>query len=101
MTRRSERKTTMKRTLTLLSLTALFCVQSYAQHNTSSPYSKFGIGETETGAYGMNGGMAGTGIGLYVPGFLNIANPAAIAIDSLSFIFDVSTSAKLSRFSFG
>ena len=96
----SERKTRMKRILTLL-FTALFCVHLHAQHNTSSPYSMFGIGETETSAYGMNAGMAGTGIGLYVPGFLNLANPASIAVDSLSFIFDVSTSAKLSRFSLG
>ncbi|MDR2563390.1 MAG: hypothetical protein LBC98_05540 [Prevotellaceae bacterium] len=90
----------MKRSLILL-LNTLFYIQLCAQHNTSSPYSMFGVGEIETGTYGMNSGMAGSGIGLYVPGFLNIANPAAIAIDSLSFIFDVSTSAKISRFSLG
>jgi hypothetical protein len=97
-----EYKTTMMRTFHIFSLSfvMLFCVQLHAQHNTSSPYSMFGIGEIETSGYGMNSGMANTGIGLYIPGFLNTANPAATIVDSLSFIFDVSTSARLSRFSY-
>ncbi|MDR1593315.1 MAG: hypothetical protein LBS43_02365 [Prevotellaceae bacterium] len=77
----------------------LFCVLSYAQHSTSSPYSTIGIGEIDSQIYGLNSGMANVGIGTYIPGFLNNTNPAAIAVDSSYFIFDVSLSGKLSRYS--
>jgi len=77
----------------------LFGVFSYAQHSTSSPYSTIGIGELDNKVYGLNSGMANTGIGTYIPGFLNITNPAALAIDSLSFIFDVSLSGNISQYS--
>jgi hypothetical protein len=84
----------------LASITAsLFCVLSYAQHSTSSPYSTIGIGEVDSKIYGLNGGMANVGIGTYRPGFLNNTNPAAIAIDSSFFIFDVSASGVLSQYS--
>jgi hypothetical protein len=83
----------------LASITAsLFCVLSYAQHSTSSPYSTIGIGEVDSKIYGLNSGMANVGIGTYRPGFLNNTNPAAIAIDSSFFIFDVSMSGRLSQY---
>lgn len=69
---------------------------------TYSPYSMYGIGELETGEYGKNAGMAGVSIGLRNPGFLNSSNPASIsAIDSLSFLYDFSASAKWSSFHSG
>jgi hypothetical protein len=77
----------------------LFCVLSYAQHSTSSPYSTIGIGEIDNKIYGLNSGMANAGIGTYRQGFLNNTNPAAIAVDSSFFIFDVSLSGSLSRYS--
>jgi hypothetical protein len=84
----------------LVTITAtLFCVLSYAQHSTSSPYSILGIGEIDSKIYGLNSGMANAGIGTYRSGFLNNTNPAAIAIDSSFFIFDVSLSSNLSRYS--
>jgi hypothetical protein len=43
--------------------------------------------------------MANVGIGTYRPGFLNNTNPAAIAIDSSFFIFDVSMAGALSQYS--
>jgi hypothetical protein len=78
---------------------SLFCVLSYAQHSTSSPYSTIGIGEIDSKIYGLNSGMANVGIGTYRPGFLNTTNPAAIAVDSSFFIFDVSLSGTLSQYS--
>jgi hypothetical protein len=78
---------------------SLFCVLSYAQHSTSSPYSMIGIGEIDSKIYGLNSGMANAGIGTYRVDFLNSTNPAAIAVDSLSFIFDVSLSGNLSQYS--
>lgn len=77
----------------------LFGIFSYAQHSTSSPYSTIGIGEVDNKIYGLNSGMANTGIGTYIPGFLNNTNPAALAVDSLSFIFDVSLSGNISQYS--
>jgi hypothetical protein len=84
----------------LISATAsLFCVISYAQHSTSSPYSTIGIGEIDNRIYSLNSGMANVGIGTYTSRFLNNTNPAAIAVDSSFFIFDVSLSGILSRYS--
>jgi hypothetical protein len=80
-------------------IASLFCVLSYAQHSTSSPYSTIGIGEIDSKIYGLNSGMANVGIGIYRPGFLNNTNPAAIAVDSSFFIFDVSLSGALSQYS--
>ncbi|MDR0560449.1 MAG: hypothetical protein LBG92_09770 [Prevotellaceae bacterium] len=80
-------------------LTVMFCVHSHAQHGTSSPYSLTGLGELDNKTYGLSSGMAGTGVGSYIPGILNISNPAAIAIDSLSFLFDVSLSGNFSQYS--
>lgn len=79
----------------------LLCVHSFAQHNTSSAYSMFGIGEIDNRTYGLNSGMAGTGIGFHRANFLNSSNPAGLHIDSLMFIFDVSTALKISEFSQG
>jgi hypothetical protein len=58
-----------------------------------------GIGEIDSKIYGLNSGMANVGIGTYLPGFLNNTNPAAIAVDSSFFIFDVSLSGSLSQYS--
>ncbi|MDR2383471.1 MAG: hypothetical protein LBD76_06275 [Prevotellaceae bacterium] len=80
-------------------IASLFCVLSYAQHSTSSPYSTIGIGEVDSKIYGLNSGMANVGIGTYRQGFLNNTNPAAIAVDSSYFIFDISLSGSLSRYS--
>jgi hypothetical protein len=58
-----------------------------------------GIGEIDTRTYGLNGGMANAGIGLYVKNFLNNSNPATLIVDSLAFIFDVSLGSSFSQFS--
>jgi hypothetical protein len=78
---------------------ALCGVHSYAQHSTSSPYSAIGLGEIDSRTYGLNSGMANAGIGTYRSGFLNNTNPAAIALDSLLLIFDVSLAGNVSQYS--
>ncbi|MDR1583570.1 MAG: hypothetical protein LBS55_10015 [Prevotellaceae bacterium] len=80
-------------------IVSLFCVLSYAQHSTSTPYSIMGIGEVDSKIYGLNSGMANVGIGTYRTGFLNNTNPAAIVVDSSFFIFDVSLSENFSQHS--
>ena len=61
-----------------------------AQNSTSSPYSKFGIGELEMASGGRNAGMGQTGIALRSNLFFNSANPASLtAIEPQSFLFDM------------
>ncbi len=63
---------------------------TYAQNNTSSPYSGFGIGELEMSSGGRNSAMGQTGIALRSNLFLNLANPASLtAIERQSFLFDI------------
>ena len=72
---------------------------SFAQNNTSSPYSIFGIGEIETRDFGRTAGMGNVGIGLKSTNFLNQRNPAGLSgIDTLTFILDVAGSVKFSKF---
>jgi hypothetical protein len=60
-----------------------------AQNNTSSAYSKFGLGDLANVGYGKNLALGGTGIGLRDATFLNQKNPASLtAIDTLSFLFE-------------
>jgi hypothetical protein len=70
-----------------------------AQNNTNSPYSIFGIGELENKGIGASTGMGGTGIGMQSNHSLNYANPASYSgIDSISFIYELCTSGKISVF---
>lgn len=89
--------------LGLLAFIIFICSENTrAQNNTSSPYSMFGIGEIESRTYGVNSGMAGTGIGLQLRNIMNNANPASlVSIDTLTFIFDVAGNAKQSYFKYG
>ncbi len=48
-----------------------------AQNATSSPYSRFGIGDLNTGGFARNLSLGGTEIGLNQPGFINYGNPAS------------------------
>jgi hypothetical protein len=71
-----------------------------AQNSTSSPYSKFGIGELEMAAGGRNAGMGETGIALRSNIFFNSANPAALtAIDPQSFMLDMGFNLKYTHLS--
>lgn len=73
-----------------------------AQEFTVSPYSVFGIGDIQLGESGLTSGMAGTGISLSGGHFLNTLNPASLAaLDTNTFIFDMSGSARGSRFTSG
>lgn len=58
---------------------------------TSSPYSMFGLGEINTGIYGVNAGMGGTSYGLRGKALLNTDNPAALTgLDSMKLIVETS-----------
>ncbi len=71
-----------------------------AQYSTSSPYSRFGIGEINRDGFARNHAMGGTGIGLRSPDFLNNINPASTSAMLLSeIIFDVGVMSKFSMLS--
>jgi len=70
----------------LLSTTATLL----AQHNTSSTYSRFGIGIREQRADATNAGMGYAGVALPSQGYLNTLNAASYsALDSARFLFNI------------
>ena len=80
----------------------MLTVAASAQEDNISPYSMFGIGELQLSESGRTAGMASTAIGLSGLHFLNTANPAALAaLDTATFIFDLTGSAKGSVFTSG
>jgi len=58
-------------------LLILFSIQSIAQNSSSSPYSRYGIGDLQFGGFVKNTGMGGTALGYALPFNLNIVNPAS------------------------
>ena len=60
-----------------------------AQNRTYSPYSRYGIGDIESGGFGRNAAMGNTGIALSSSYNLNNLNPASyFSMDSVSFFFE-------------
>ena len=60
-----------------------------AQVNTSSPYSRYGLGELRRPGFTSNIALGSSGIALRLPNQINYINPASYtSLDSLSFIFD-------------
>ena len=63
---------------------------SKAQTSISSPYSRFGIGETNVFNNAINNAMGGVGYAYRRNNSINYMNPASYAgIDTTSFVFDV------------
>ena len=91
---------TMNKHIFLLAILIWFLMpDAKAQNSTSSPFSRFGIGEIEFRDFGRTIGMGSVGIGYQSENFLNRLNPAGLrGIDTLRFILDVSASVKLSEF---
>ena len=79
----------------------IFCgLSGYAQNNnTSSPYSRFGLGDLNPYGYGRSAAMGGASLGSRHSVQINSANPASYnANDSLSFIFDFGVDGTFSRY---
>jgi hypothetical protein len=75
---------------------------SVAQELNISPYSIFGIGDIHLSETGRTTGMASALTGLSGGQLLNTANPAALAtLDTNTFIFDMTGSAKGSLYNSG
>ncbi|MEA3444873.1 MAG: hypothetical protein U9R19_09145 [Bacteroidota bacterium] len=84
--------------LALLILLATFQLQ--AQNNSSSPYSRYGIGDIANQRFGQFQGIGGTSIGIRNSYHLNFTNPASYtAIDTLSFIWEFGVNGKYNKLS--
>jgi hypothetical protein len=72
----------------IFSILLLLSYSASAQLNTSSPYSRFGIGDVESQSMGRSSAMGGISIGLSLPFEINITNPASFsAIPLQIFLF--------------
>ena len=79
----------------------IFCgISGYAQNNnTSSPYSRFGLGDISPYGFGRSAAMGGATLGSRHALQINSANPASYnGNDSLSFIFDFGVDGTFSRY---
>lgn len=83
----------------------IFCgLSGYAQqdlnnNNTTSPYSRYGLGDLHHYGYGRTTAMGGASLGSRHSIQINSANPASYnSIDSLSFIFEFGMDAKFSNY---
>lgn len=75
----------------LLAVVAVFSAGASGQnHNTESPYSRYGLGERIPGGSAKSYAMGGIAQGLRNAHIINLENPASYtAQDTLSFIFDI------------
>ncbi len=68
-------------------------------NNTTSPFSRFGLGDLHAYTFGRTTGMGGASLGSRSPQQINIANPASYtSVDSLSFLFELGISGKFSSY---
>jgi len=90
-----------KNKLLLLVLALIIFAQfTNSQNNTNSPYTRFGYGDISDTNNGEQRAMGGVSIGSRSNTSINTVNPASYSsVDSLSFMFDVGTSALISHFS--
>lgn len=71
-----------------------------SQNNTNSPYTRFGYGELIDANSGEQRAMGGVSFGARSNKYINSLNPASYsAVDSMTFMFDLGSSALISRFS--
>jgi len=84
-----------------LLLFAVLPVLANAQfnNNTSSPYSRYGLGELHHYSFGRSTAMGGASIASRAGEQINLSNPASYnAIDSLGFMFEFAIDGKSSNF---
>ncbi len=85
----------------VLVVLVMFPTLIFAQfnNNTSSPYSRYGLGELHHYSFGRSTAMGGASIASRNGQQINIGNPASFdAVDSLGFMFEFAINAKYSEF---
>jgi hypothetical protein len=90
-----------KNKLLLLVLASIIFAQfTNGQNNTNSPFTRFGYGEISDTNNGEQRALGGVAIGSRSNTSINTVNPASYSsVDSLTFMFDIGSSALMSRFS--
>ena len=84
----------------LLFLLLVCGLSVFAQKNTSSPYSRYGIGDLVSQGKGRSVAMGGAGIALNSSLMLNGLNPASYAaLDSMSFLYEIGLRAHFAEYS--
>ena len=77
-----------------------FLLFAQFNNNTSSPYSRFGLGDLQPYSFGRTSAMGGASLASRYGQQINMANPASYtAVDSLGFIFEFGLAGKFSNFS--
>ncbi len=92
------------RKITVLLVFGLLIITSsaFAQNNTSSPYSYFGLGERMQNVNGNSAAMGGVSYGYKRGDVLNLNNPASLSsIDSLKFHFNIGSTIKFTKLNQG
>ena len=78
---------------------AAMTTTAFAQSNTNSPYSQYGLGDLTDQSVGFNKGMNGVGLAMRKGNEVNPMNPASYSsVDSLSMIFDAGLSGQITNF---
>ena len=90
-----------KNKLLLLVLASIIFAQfTNGQNNTNSPYTRFGYGDISDTNNGEQRALGGVAIGSRSNTSINTVNPASYSsVDSMTFMFDIGSSALISRFS--
>lgn len=69
-------------------------------NNTSSPYSRFGLGDLQPYSFGRTSAMGGASLASRNNQQINISNPASYtSVDSLAFMFEFGVSGKFGNYS--
>ena len=78
---------------------ATLTTSAFAQSDTNSPYSQFGLGDLSDQSVSFNKGMNGVGLAMRRGNEANPMNPASYSsIDSLTMIFDAGMSGQITKF---
>lgn len=84
--------------LVALVLSPLFLYSQF-NNNTTSPFSRFGLGDLQPLSFGRTAAMGGAVFGSRYPGQINFANPASYTcLDTLSFIFELGFNGKFANY---
>ncbi len=89
-------------TLASLAICTLVSAQSssISLNNTTSPFTRYGVGTLSDMGFGGSRSMGGTGFALRDGRQINVLNPASYSnVDSLTFLFDTGFSMEISRYS--
>jgi hypothetical protein len=82
----------------MLIMSALLFAQF--NNNTSSPYSRFGLGDLQPYSFGRTSAMGGASLASRNNQQINISNPASYtAVDSLAFMFEFGVRGKFANYS--